>query len=141
MLCQEVMKRDVKWVGPDESLTNAARMMRDENVGFLPVCDEFKRVVGTLTDRDITVRFVAGDQSKTKKVRDVMTDGAITCRPGDALETAEALMGENKKSRIVCVDDDECLEGVISLSDVGKLERAVKSGQTLRKITEREAKS
>ena len=60
MRCEEIMKRDVRTISPDEPVQAAASIMRDTNIGFLPVCDATSgRVVGTLTDRDIAVRVVA----------------------------------------------------------------------------------
>jgi len=59
MQCEDVMKSDIECVSPQTSIQAAARRMREQNVGFLPVCDEGMRVVGTVTDRDITIRGVA----------------------------------------------------------------------------------
>ncbi len=59
MRCEEIMKRDTECVSPTDTIERAAAMMRDANVGFLPVCDAEKRVVGTITDRDIAIRLVA----------------------------------------------------------------------------------
>src|SRR5262249_47263149 len=58
MRCEEIMKRDIECVSPKTSASEAARRMRDQNVGFLPVCQPEKKVVGTVTDRDIAVRLV-----------------------------------------------------------------------------------
>ena len=59
MLCQEIMKHPVKWVAQDDTARTAARVMREENIGFLPVCDRSGRVLGTVTDRDLAIRLVA----------------------------------------------------------------------------------
>ena len=65
MLCEELMKREVECVLPHESVQAAARKMVEANIGFLPVCDESGKVLGTLTDRDVTVRLVAAARSAT----------------------------------------------------------------------------
>jgi CBS domain-containing protein len=61
MQCQQVMKQDVEFVTPEDNIHTAARKMRDKGVGFLPVCDENGKPVGTLTDRDIAIRVAADD--------------------------------------------------------------------------------
>ena len=119
MQCLQVMKRDFEYVTPADIVHTAARKMRDKGVGFLPVCDEYGRPVGTLTDRDIAVRVVADDlRPSNAGVRAVMTTEVVSCNPQDDLRVAEERMAENRKSRILCTDDDGRLVGVISLSDV-----------------------
>ncbi len=69
MRCEELMKRDVVSVSAEDTVQEAARLMREENVGFVPVCDAQHKVVGMLTDRDIVVRAVAeGLDVRTAKV-------------------------------------------------------------------------
>lgn len=119
MQCQQVMKQDVEFVTPADNIHTAARKMRDKGVGFLPVCDENGKPVGTLTDRDIAIR-VAADDSRPSNVgvREVMTTELVFCNPQDDLRVAEERMAENRKSRIICTNDEGRLVGVISLSDV-----------------------
>ena len=118
MQCLQVMKHDYEYVTPEDNIHTAARKMRDKGIGFLPVCDSERRPVGTLTDRDIAVRVAAEDTRPSNvSVREVMTTEVITCSPNDDLRTAEERMADNKKSRVLCVDDDKTLVGVISLSD------------------------
>ncbi len=139
MLCEELMKRDFECVSPRDTVEDAARKMRDENVGFLPVCDQSKKVVGTLTDRDIAIRFVAGKKPVASFVEDVMTREVVGCNPKDDLREAEQLMAKHHKSRIMCLDGGGRLQGVISLSDIAQREQA-NAWQTLRQISEREAR-
>ncbi len=138
MKCEEVMKTKIHWVSPQTSVAAAAQKMRDENVGFLPVCDQSKKVVGTLTDRDLAIRVVANNLNGQVPVRDVMTEEVVTCNVKDDLKTAQTVMGERKKSRIICVDDRGDLAGVISLSDLGKHDPTTRTVQTMRKVTQRE---
>jgi CBS domain-containing protein len=133
------MKTFVECVSPQDSVETAAQVMRAKNIGFLPVCDErTDRVVGTLTDRDIAIRVVADHRPASTRVASVMTPDAVVCSPGDDVTTAEELMAENLVSRIMCVDDDGGLVGVISLSDLAQMdgENAVK---TLEQVSAREA--
>lgn len=139
MLCEEVMKRGVECLSPTETVQAAARRMKQANVGFLPVCDAGSKVIGALTDRDLALRVTADGKAGTTAVGDVMTREVVSCRPGDDLHKAESLMGEHQKSRIVCVDDQGRLVGVISLSDVAQRDEGARAGETLKLVTEREA--
>jgi CBS domain-containing protein len=85
------MKEDVCTVAPDDPVQLAARRMRDANIGFLPVCGPDGRVVGTITDRDIVIRLIAGGGSSTSPVSNVMTREVVACRPSDDLDVAESL--------------------------------------------------
>lgn len=137
MLCEDIMKIEVERVSPVDTIEDAARKMRDENVGFLPVCDESKHVVGTITDRDIAIRAVADSLPGTTPVEEVMTGEVVACSPQDSIEIALQLMAENHKSRIMCVDEEGRLVGVISLSDIAQL--VGDASETLRQVSDREA--
>ncbi|MBK9259841.1 MAG: CBS domain-containing protein [Polyangiaceae bacterium] len=139
MRCEEIMKRDVRFVSTSSTAQEAARIMRDENIGFLPVCDDQKRVLGTLTDRDLAIRLVAENRSSNESVGNVMTKEAICCRTGDDVQMAEQRMASEHKSRIMCVDDSGRLEGVISLSDIAQVTPDERAAKTMRGVTEREA--
>jgi CBS domain-containing protein len=138
MICDELMKHAVECVRPDERVESAARRMRESNVGFLPVCDAHGRLVGTITDRDIAVRYVAEALPRHTDVEQVMTRHVVTCRPEDDVRIAEQLMAEHHIARIVCSDDIGRPVGVISLSDVAQCESDERAAWTLRQITERE---
>ena len=73
MRCEDIMKRDVECIDPTQPVQEAARRMRDANVGFLPVCDSSKKVLGAITDRDIAIRIVAEGRPPTTTAADVMT--------------------------------------------------------------------
>lgn len=135
----EVMKDDLVTVSPDDTAMDAARLMRDENVGFLPVCDETGTVLGTLTDRDLSVRVLAAGLASDTPVSDVMTDEVISVSPDADLREAEKLMQQHHKSRMLCIDDSGKLCGVISLSDVAQVEKGGRASETLRRVSEREA--
>ena len=137
MLCEDIMKTDVECVSPADTIEDAARRMRDENLGFLPVCDESRQVLGTITDRDIAIRAVAESLPSATPVEDVMTGEVVSCSPKDSIDTALQLMAENHKSRIMCLDEDDRLAGVISLSDIAQL--VGDASETLRQVSDREA--
>ncbi len=140
MRCEEIMKRDVECLGLDDTVGQAAIRMRDTNIGFLPVCDEAGKVVGTLTDRDIAVRLVAAGDPPTTKANEIMSREVVSCRPADDISVAERLMGDHHKSRILCLDEDGALAGVISLSDIAQHEEGTRAAQTMRDVTAREAR-
>src|SRR5205085_6414264 len=90
------------------------------DVGFLPICRSDGAPVGTLTDRDIVLRVVAQHRAYTTQVDDVMTPDVICCRPDDDVTRAEQLMRLNQVSRILCMDDEGQIAGVISLADISQ---------------------
>ncbi|MGH8175796.1 MAG: CBS domain-containing protein [Steroidobacter sp.] len=139
MRCSEIMKTDVECVSPQTSVHDAARKMRDQSVGFLPVCDERMRPIGTLTDRDIAVRAVAGELSMSAPVEAHMTREVVSCSPGDDIEHARDLMEEHRVSRIMCTTRDGGIEGVISLSDIVDLDEEG-GARTLSQISRREVR-
>lgn len=141
MQCEEIMKKDVECVSPRDSVQDAAVRMRDDNIGFLPVCDQSKKVLGTLTDRDIAIRVVAAQKPASTLVEDVMTDEVVACQPKDDIGDAERAMAKSHKSRIMCVDEGGRLLGVISLSDIAQHESGETASETLRGISEREART
>jgi CBS domain-containing protein len=140
MICQDVMKSAVKCVAPTTTIEDAAVTMRDEGVGFLPVCDSTRRVLGVITDRDITIRAVASHEAFSQPVEKFMTKSVVACRQSDDLVHAQELMGEEKVSRIMCVNEDGVLEGIISLSDIAQIEDGSRASATLRNVSDREAR-
>jgi CBS domain-containing protein len=115
--------------------------MRDKEIGFCPVCDDSGRVVGTLTDRDLTIRVLAERRRPEETCAgDVMSRGVVACRPTDDLLIAERLMSEHKVSRMLCVDESGKPVGVISLSDIATVNRGVLTAEVMRSVSEREVR-
>lgn len=136
MQCSEIMKAQPECIGPAVTAGDAAKRMREKNIGFLPVCDDSGAPIGTVTDRDLAVRVVAPGLTSATPVGDVMTREVIACRTTEDLEHAKALMAQHRKSRIMCIDDAGRLAGVISLSDIAQNGDAA---TTLRDVSAREA--
>jgi CBS domain-containing protein len=114
----EVMTRDVEVIGPEASLQRAAQMMDDLNVGSLPVC-EGRRLVGMITDRDITVRATAAGLAPTEtQVLDVMTESTRCCAADETTEAVMEQMGQSQIRRLPVVDDDGEVIGIVSLGDL-----------------------
>jgi CBS domain-containing protein len=141
MRCEEIMVQDVECVSPRDTVEDAAIKMRDEDIGFLPVCDQSKKVQGTLTDRDIVIRVIADRKPSDTLVEDAMTRECVSCRPEDDLSEAERSMAGSHVARIVVCDESDRLVGVISLSDIAQHDRTSAAVDTFREVTEREAKT
>jgi CBS domain-containing protein len=139
MRCEELMTVEVEVLQAGATVREAARKMRDLNIGFLPIVDDAQQLVGVLTDRDITVRVVADDRGPTTVVDDVMSEDVITCDPDDDVARAEDLMRVNQKARLVCVDETGRVAGVISLADIAQYEDERRAGELVADVTEREA--
>jgi CBS domain-containing protein len=118
MLIREIMTEDVEFLTPDESLQEAALKMRDFGVGPLPVCEN-AAVVGMLTDRDITIRAVAeGRDPESTRVRDVMSGELICCFDDQDIDVAARLMKAQNIRRVVVLNRDKRLVGIVSLGDL-----------------------
>ena len=139
MQCSEIMKTSIESTSLRDTVGHAAACMRDRNIGFLPVCDQTGKVVGTLTDRDIAIRVVAGQKPHTTLVQDAMSNEIISCSPDADLKEAERLMTRHQKSRMLCIGDDGRPIGVISLSDIAQQDSTSRASRILKKVSEREA--
>jgi CBS domain-containing protein len=118
MLVKEVMTADVEVIAPGDTLEHAARRMEVLDVGPLPVC-EGKRVVGMLTDRDITVRATAaGCDPRTTLVSDTMSQEVIGCFEDQDVGEAARLMKEQRVRRLLVLNRRGELVGIVSLGDL-----------------------
>jgi CBS domain-containing protein len=112
------MTRDVTTIHADATLEEAAAMMALRDIGPLPVHDG-EKLVGMLTDRDIVVRAVAaGADPIQDRVRNVMTPAVVYCFEDQGVQEAAGLMEQHKLRRLIVVDRDERLVGIISLGDL-----------------------
>src|SRR5690349_9396327 len=139
MRCEEVMTREVECLKTTDTVSEAARRMSELDVGFLPVCRPDGAPVGTLTDRDIVLRVVVHHRAYTTQVDQVMTPEVVSCRPDDDVTRAEQLMRTNQVSRILCINDDGQIGGVISLADISQYEVETESGKLLAELKGSEA--
>lgn len=137
MQIKDVMTRGVEVVRPDETLQDAARKMKSIDVGPLPVCDG-ERLVGILTDRDIILRATAeGRDPKTTPVKDAMTPGIVYVYEDQDIDEAAQLMKERQIRRLVVLDRNKQLVGILSLGDIAADTKDAKlSGKVLEKVSE-----
>jgi len=133
----EAMTPDVVSVLPDTKLVDAALAMRNLDVGPLPVVDE-GRLVGVITDRDITVRATAeGRDPRITEVGEVMTPEIVACREDDDVRIAARMMQDAQLRRLLVVDDRGLLVGIVSLGDlVLQTGDDQLAGETLEKVSE-----
>ena len=118
MKIQDVMTRDPRCVTPETSAREAAQVMKDEDVGIVPVV-EGQRLIGVVTDRDLALRVVADGRDGSATVRDVMSSGKIsTCRPDEDLDRAMETMAKEQVRRIPIVDERGSLVGIVAQADV-----------------------
>lgn len=140
MRCGEIMSKNLEWLTEQDSIVKAATVMADAGIGFLPICDAAKRVVGVVTDRDLTTRALAKKvPSESTSVELVMTSPAITCLETADVRAAEELMASERKARLVITDIDGKLTGVLSLADLIEHAPARSSLETVRAVMWREA--
>ena len=118
MRVSEVMTQGVECIGPDATLQEAAAKMKSLDIGPLPVCDN-DRLVGMVTDRDITVRATAeGDAPTDVRVRDVMTPEVIYCFEDELVGDAARQMAAKQVRRLVVLNRDKRMVGIVSLGDL-----------------------
>jgi CBS domain-containing protein len=118
MRVSEVMTRGVECIYPDASLQEAAAKMKSLDIGPLPVCDN-DRLVGMVTDRDITVRATAeGDDPTEIRVRDIMTPEVFYCFEDDLVDDAARTMEDKQVRRLLVLNRDKQLVGIVSLGDL-----------------------
>jgi CBS domain-containing protein len=116
---QDVMTRNVQSISPEETVRRAAQLMDEFNVGSIPVCDGNK-LVGMITDRDITVRSTAAGQApETTRVGDVMSTDVRTCYSSQSVDEVLGQMGDVQIRRVPVVDQQShSLVGIVSLGDM-----------------------
>lgn len=118
MKLSDVMHRNVKVIGGDASVREAAQRMSDLDVGSLPVCVK-DRIVGLLTDRDLVLRSVArGDDPNKTRVSDVMTSKVEWCFEEDSIEEASRKMSDCQIQRLIVLNHEKKLVGIVSLADL-----------------------
>jgi CBS domain-containing protein len=117
MQLREIMTANVEVIPSDATIADAAKKMKELDIGALPVCDG-DRLCGMITDRDIAIRAVAEGRDSRSAVRDSMTDDVIYCFDDQEYEEAAALMRQHQVRRLPIVNREKCLVGVVSLADV-----------------------
>jgi CBS domain-containing protein len=143
MKISEIMTKDPHSVSPDTPVSEAARMMKEEDVGLVPVVERVGgaetrgRLIGVVTDRDIAIRAVAEGRAADAPVSEVMSGGVKTCSPDDSVEDAMDLMGREQVRRIPIVDERGSLVGVVAQADVVRMQgKDRKAERTVEQISQ-----
>jgi CBS domain-containing protein len=118
MKVKDMMHKGVACVSPDTAIDAVAKKMRELDVGAIPVTSD-GALVGMITDRDITVRCVAGNETMSKiMAKDVMTSGVVYCRDNEDVEDAVRIMEGKQIRRLPVLDEAMQMVGMVSLGDV-----------------------
>jgi predicted transcriptional regulator len=123
MKISEIMTKEPKYIGLDQSLQEAAQLLRDLNVGMIPVGDGVK-LKGMLTDRDIAIRVVAeGLDPKTVRIPEVMTPEVIYTYEDEDVEEAARIMEEKQIRRLIILNRDKDMVGILAMADLANRTR------------------
>ena len=135
MNVSELMTNQPVTVRPEDTIAQAATCMREEDCGSIPVVRDGK-LVGIVTDRDITVRAVAaGKDPKRTPVSEIMSADPVTVTPDTDAEEASRLMAEFQVRRLPVVDDGK-LVGLVVTAQIARREDAGEVGETIKEISE-----
>ena len=126
MKVSECMCQDVCFVKPDCKVYDAARIMCENHIGCIPVCDDEKTCLGIVTDRDILLRTVACDKNvKTTCVGDIMTTNICTCDCEEDICNAEDTMSKNQIRRIPVVNSNNKIVGILTMGDLTQNDKKI----------------
>ncbi len=132
---REVMTMNPETVTVDSPVADAARIMRDRDTGIVPVVDG-DRLVGVVTDRDITVQTVAdGRDPQTTTVGQIASSNLVTLDPQQNLDDALHLMAEHQVRRLPVCEDDGRLVGIVAQADVARHAKAKQTGEVVEEIS------
>ena len=135
MKISEIMTTNVECVTPETTITELADKMKTLDVGFLAVC-EADRIAGTVTDRDIVIRGIAGGQDiDSMRARDVMTKEVHWSFENDDVKDVAKKMSDKEVRRMLVLNENKRLVGVVSIGDIAKVEEK-ESGKALKDISE-----
>lgn len=136
MKLREIMTSDVTFVSPEVMIREVAKLMEQNDIGAVPVCEN-NRIVGIITDRDICLRIVANGVNPAEcTARDIMTEPIVWCYDDCEIDEAARLMETRQVRRLVVVDREKRLCGIVALGDVATRANERLAGEALEKISE-----
>jgi CBS domain-containing protein len=138
MQLKDVMTPNPECIPPDATLQDAARKMRDLDVGAMPICGDDDRLAGMITDRDITVRAVAeGKDPRATPVREAMTEEVVYGFEDQDVGDAARVMEQKQIRRLLILDRNKRLVGIVSLGDLAvEGDDRSKAGEVLQGVSE-----
>lgn len=138
--CSDVMTKNPVCATAGDTVANVAQLMKERDIGPVPIVEDkiSKKLTGIVTDRDLTLKIVAdGRDPNTTLVRDVMTRDVVTCHEDDAIETALNAMARHQLRRILVVDRDQNLVGIIAQADVAtRMDQPETTGEVVKEISQ-----
>ncbi len=138
MQVRDIMTPKVDLVDPATLLVDAAKIMRDDDVGALPIGRD-DRLVGMLSDRDIVIRGIADSKfPQTTTAGDVMSPGVLYCYDDQDVEEAAAIMSQQHVRRLPVVNRDKRLVGIVSFGDLWAKDAPAAAAETLQEISRAE---
>lgn len=137
MRVRDIMTPDPACCTPDSTAREAATLMREHDCGSIPVVDnqQSRRLVGTVTDRDLAVRGLAAGKGPDTSVRELMTPEPVSCGPEDEVEIVREVMVARLVRRVPVVNEDGVLVGIVAQADIAREEGAA-SDQEVGRIVE-----
>ena len=133
---KDLMTQNPRTISPDATVVDAAPIMRDDDVGLVPVVDG-DRLVGTLTDRDVAIRVVAeGRDSNSTTVGEIASKDLVTIDPDQDLDEALRLMARHQVRRLPVVEEDGRLVGIVAQADVARHGDDSQTGQVVEQISQ-----
>ena len=121
MKIKDCMKNEVYCLKPENTAYDCAKMMSENHIGCIPVCDNDKNIIGLVTDRDVILRAIACQKdAKNTPISEIMTTNVCYCNYNVEVKEAEDLMCRNQIRRLPIVDDNNKIVGIITLGDLAK---------------------
>lgn len=138
--CNDVMTRNPVCAQPDDTVASVAQLMKERDIGPVPIVEDIvsKRLFGIVTDRDLALKVVAeGRDPNTTKVREVMTRDVVTARDNDDIQQALDAMSQHQLRRILVVDENGTLVGIIAQADIAtRMNQPETTGEVVKDISE-----
>jgi len=140
MIASEIMTTNPECCVPTDPVMKAAQIMKSKDVGPVPVVEDQdgRKLTGIVTDRDLAIKVVAEARDpKTTTVEDVMSEGLVTCRDNDDVQSVLELMEDNQLRRIPVVDKKDNLVGIIAQADVAtRLGNVQAAGEVVQEVSQ-----
>ena len=137
--CSEIMTETPRACLPNDSLENAAKLMKTENVGSIPIVEspDTRRLVGIITDRDIALQIAASHfNPQGTKIEEIMSRDPIVCHESDTIQSAMDAMAAHQVRRIPVVDNEHRLVGIIAQGDIAlRVPNPEKAGKVVKEIS------
>ena len=120
MRVKDCMKEEVIWATQDSTVCDVAKLMNENHVGSIPICNDKQNIIGIVTDRDIVLRSIACEKdSKQTKITDIMTTEVIRTTKDTAASWVADIMSRNQIRRVPVVENEK-LVGIVSLGDLAR---------------------